>query len=497
LKIAQRDLELKILKCIVTFENAFYLASEKSLKEYHFKAKEPGLDHSLTAKIFKLSQEYAESSGGYKLTETVLEVLLQKKGVSPKNQLKFMSLWYEIIETDTSLDELPMLIQLMKDRQCKTLLSEMFEKNSPLVENDNIKTAMANMLECINKMNDEQDEFQKEKESFDMSLASNFFFEEYDERLNNTDLYKGITCGMPQIDQKTLGFYPSQLIVVLAPSSGGKSVQMLNWAIHANSVCKKNVLYFSFEMSAWLCKLRHACLLGEINYEKAKGLLISPDDRKSLDDKFKEMENGPYFEYEVSFEDPTPEFVEQKIKDLSNTKGMPDIVIVDYVGNMHSRSSAKNAKPWEKNGDAVEGLFKIAKRFNIPVVTAQQVNRSTITENRKNKESGKAVAYYQDAASGDQRLMHLATYVIGMEPNRDEGICWYHPVKMRDAWFQPFAARWVSEYNKVVELSDSQQSALSLLKTADIKSSANDFKKNVAEVEPLEINLTDWGLDDA
>jgi hypothetical protein len=49
----------------------------------------------------------------------------------------------------------------------------------------------------------------------------------------------------------------------------------------------------------------------------------------------------------------------------------------------------------------------------------------------------------------------------------------------------------------VVELSDSQQSALNVIKTADLKSSSADFKKNIVEVEPLEINLTDWGLDDA
>jgi replicative DNA helicase len=497
MKITQRDLELKILKCITAFDNAIYIVSERALQEYHFKTKEPGIAQSLTGKIFKLSQEYAETTGGYKLTETVLETLLQKKNISEQTQAKFISLWYEIVDTDATLDDLPMLVQLMKDRQCKVLLNEMFEKNATLVENDNIKGAMVNMLECMNGMNDEQDEFQKEKESFDMAEASEFFFKEYDERLNNPDLFKGITCGMSQIDQKTLGFYPSQLIVVLAPSSGGKSVQMLNWAIHANTVCKKNVLYFSFEMSSWLCKLRHACLLGEINYEKVKGLRMSAEEKKILEDKFKDTNNGPYFEYEVSFEDPTPEFVEQKIRDLNNTKGMPDLVVVDYIGNMHSRNTPKGAKAWEKNGDAIEGLFKIAKRFNIPVITAQQINRSTITENRKNKENGKSSAYYQDAASGDQRLMHLATYVIGMEPNRDENICWYHPVKMRDAWFQPFAARWVSEYNKVVELSDSQQAALSIIKTADVKSSSADFKKNVVEVEPLEINLTDWGLDDA
>jgi replicative DNA helicase len=390
-----------------------------------------------------------------------------------------------------------MLVQLMKDRECKQHIADMFEKNTDLVNNDDIKGAIVNILDCVNKMNDEQDEFHKEKESFDMSQASEFFMKEYDEMLENPEMFKGITCGLSQIDQKTFGFFPTQLIVFLAPTGGGKSVQMLNCAVHANLVCKKKVLYFSFEMSSRLCKLRHACLLSEINYEKVKAMRMDASERKILSEKFDEMKDGPYFEYEVSFEDPTPEFVEQKIRELNVTKGMPDLVVVDYVGNMHSRSSAKGVKSWEKNGDALEGLFKIAKRFNIPVVTAQQINRSAFTENRKNKESGKSVSYAQDAASGDQRLMHLATYVIGMEPNREDNICWYHPVKMRDAWFPPFAARWIPEYNKVTELTDAQQAALNIIKSADVKSSNNDFKKPVQEYEPVEVVLNDWGFEDA
>jgi hypothetical protein len=168
-------------------------------------------------------------------------------------------------------------------------------------------------------------------------------------------------------------------------------------------------------------------------------------------------------------------------------------VVVDYIGNMTTRSTSKTAKHWEKNGDAAEGLFKIAKRYNIAVLTAQQINRESIKENRKNKESGKASAYYQDAASGDQRLMHLAYYVIGMEPNREDNICWYHPVKMRDAWFTPFAAKWIPEYNKVEELSDSQQSALNIIQSSNPYEAEAIVKKpktyNIEEVDVSGFNI--------
>ena len=492
MKISQRDLEFKVLKCITTYDTALDMATEKSLKEYYFLSKEPGIEVSLTGKIFKLCEEYYKDSGGYKLTETVLESLLLKKNVKSAAQGKILTTWYDLREEEVELDDLPHLIDLMKDRYVVTLQSECIDKVADLVNKDQVSESITLISDYVSVMHEVKDDFQKDKVAFDMSESANFFFEEYDIRSMNPDLYKGVDCGLSHIDLKTFGFMPSQLVVLLAPSSGGKSVQLLNWADHAHRVCKKNIVYFSFEMSSWLCKLRHASLISEVDYSKLKGMSISASERDQVEKSLKAVNNGKYFEYVEAIEDPTPEFVEQKIKELTLAKCKPDLVVVDYVGNMTTRSTSKNAKHWEKNGDAAEGLFKLAKRFGIPILTAQQVNRDAIKENRKRKEDGKAAAYYQDAASGDQRLMHLATYVIGMEPNKDEQLCWYHPVKMRDAWFAPFAARWAPEYNKVVEMTDSQQSALEFIKSADINSFVDEKKKPVKNSVETQVDLSGW-----
>jgi len=492
MKISQRALEFKVLKCITTYDTALDMATEKSLKEYYFLSKEPGIEVSLTGKIFKLCEEYYKDSGGYKLTETVLESLLLKKNVKSAAQGKILTTWYDLREEEVELDDLPHLIDLMKDRYVVTLQSECIDKVADLVNKDQVSESITLISDYVSVMHEVKDDFQKDKVAFDMSESANFFFEEYDIRSMNPDLYKGVDCGLSHIDLKTFGFMPSQLVVLLAPSSGGKSVQLLNWADHAHRVCKKNIVYFSFEMSSWLCKLRHASLISEVDYSKLKGMSISAGERDQVEKSLKAVNNGKYFEYVEAIEDPTPEFVEQKIKELTLAKCKPDLVVVDYVGNMTTRSTSKNAKHWEKNGDAAEGLFKLAKRFGIPILTAQQVNRDAIKENRKRKEDGKAAAYYQDAASGDQRLMHLATYVIGMEPNKDEQLCWYHPVKMRDAWFAPFAARWVPEYNKVVEMTDSQQSALEFIKSADINSFVDEKKKPVKNSVETQVDLSGW-----
>jgi hypothetical protein len=116
MKLNQRELELKTLKCIISFDGANDIASEKLLKEYHFLTKEPGVNISLAGKLYTICQEYASTSGGCKVTETVLESLLMKKGLKPTAQSKFLNLWYSINECESSMDEFPHLIQLMKDR---------------------------------------------------------------------------------------------------------------------------------------------------------------------------------------------------------------------------------------------------------------------------------------------------------------------------------------------------------------------------------------------
>jgi len=58
----------------------------------------------------------------------------------------------------------------------------------------------------------------------------------------------------------------------------------------------------------------------------------------------KKSEDGSYFEYDVNMEDPTPEYIDSKIRDLIATKGKPDLLVVDYIGNMTVRNPQKGAE---------------------------------------------------------------------------------------------------------------------------------------------------------
>ena len=135
------------------------------------------------------------------------------------------------------------------------------------------------------------------------------------------------------------------------------------------------------------------------------------------------------------------------------------------------------------------------------------------------KEEKKVTQYWQGAASGDQRLMHLAHFVIGLEPHKDESMVSYHPVKMRDAWFVPCGAKWDAEYNTVSALTPEESirwmqiarlngtmpdDGVGVQQTSTVVRNRNDGKQEVSwqggveviDLEELTLDPSDWEIDD-
>ncbi len=457
------DLETLALAHITKSTKSIDLFLERKITAEHFTYVSDGEAVSYTQGLFNMIVKYYEQSGGSLFTSYILDQKLKNKKVKESSKAKLLTLWEDIENTDVDDNNLYEVLQQLKNRRCNALLSEMLTDSYNSIASQDIKTTLSVIQDNVDKIQDELSEFGADRHAFDVTQSGDFFKDEYEKRIKHPELFKGIDCGVSNIDSKTFGWLPGQIIVFLAPSSGGKSVMLLNSAMHANKNCNKKVLYMSFEMNSWLCLLRHISLSFEIPYSQLKDNNLSPDELRAIVDGLNNSKDGAYFEYDVNMEDPTPEYIDSRIRELIATKGKPDLLVVDYIGNMTVRNAVNGSKDWENQSKAITELFKMAKRYNIPIITAQQINRETIRDSRKSKEANKFMSYDQAAASGGQNLMHLCTYAIAMEPNREKGYCVFHPVKMRDAWFNPFPVRMNPEYNKVEEMSlEEQQTVMGL-----------------------------------
>lgn len=513
------ELELLVLAHITKSAKSMDKLLSRNVTKDHFDYQGEGDKMSFTNSLFQLVLNYWNESGGSLFTTFVFESKLDEFKVTEKLRSKLFSLWTEIKDQEVDDNDFHELLSKLKDKRAHKLLSNMLQEVSDKFSSDGLNSTIDVISNGLDSIQKEKSELGADRHNFDITTSADFFEEEYTKRLQHPELFKGIDCGLSNIDDATFGWMPGQIVVFLAPSSGGKSVMLLNAAMHANVKKNKKVLYMSFEMNSWLCLLRHISLQFEIPYSQLKDTNLSKDEIKTIVKGLTSSQDGSYFEYDVNMEDPTPEYIDSRIRDLIATKGKPDLLVVDYIGNMTIRNAPNNAKDYELQTKAIQKLFIMAKRYNIPIITAQQINRETIRDARKAKEANKFMTYDQAAVSGGQVLMHLCTYAIAMEPNKEKGYCILHPVKMRDAWFHPFPVRMDPDFNKVRELSvEEQQQILALHQMASgsnvvTTSSVNEETSgktrlnnktkqdnddeeivDVNKFEDEEIDLADWVL---
>jgi replicative DNA helicase len=478
MKLSREELEMQVLKHLTSDQKSVIRATALSINAEHFSYKEEGSKISYTNNLAKVVFKYFEESDGSLLTELVLENRMIAQGLSDVHKGRFLTLWAEIQDLDIDSNELHDLLMQLKQKRAISIWQDMITSGHKIMTETSLQEAVSYVNDSIKDIETELSNEPGEKRTLDIAESYDFFKREYEKQKMRPP---GILSGYDEMDRRTSGFRGSQVTVVLGPSGGGKSLQLLNWAYNAHKQ-GKNVLYFSFELSLWDCLLRHMSLAFDVPFQELKRTGLMDEEVISLAEKLKGMQDGPYFEYDFTDSDPTPEYVDMRIRELTLTKGKPDIVIADYIGEMRTRTAPKTAKSWELHELAFDGLVKIARRHNLPVLTAQQLNRDTIKDSRKSKDSGKSHTYDQSAASGGQHIMHQAHYVFVLEPDKETGIAVVHMAKGRDAWVPPYCVRVAPEFNKIQELTPDEQIEMRAMKglSQSEKPKTDDSRENTA-----------------
>jgi hypothetical protein len=458
--MTQQETERKILRHVLSDNASFAKILASDITREHFIQTDPASPQPslmYMAEIYQTAVDYFKESQGSLLTEKLFMGGIVGAGYSAEDKVYFLQLWQEIHEEDLNHNELHGLITALRERRAWRLYRDMLNDGQKKVETEGLEGALKHARQAV--FNAEQElGSAAEKQRFNVadSEALDKFMMDYNDRYNNPAKYAGVKCGISAIDEATQGFTPAQLIVLLAKSGGGKSTQMLNWALHSYMKQGKSVLYFSFEMEERLCWYRHLSLQFQIPYHELKGVSIPPVELKA---RIKLLSGDNYFEYDVNMADPTVEYVEARINELIMTKGKPDLVVCDYVGNMYVRSDVgKSTKEYEQVAKVATGLLAIAKKYHVPVLTAQQLNREGLKETRATKETGKLAEVHQDMIASSKKLYDLATYVFYVEADIPNKLSIYRSVKMRDGGhIIPAFAQYDALFNRVFDLEPDKQ----------------------------------------
>jgi len=191
-----------------------------------------------------------------------------------------------------------------------------------------------------------------------------------DELYNSDGKMTGIPTGFKQLDEKTSGLQPGDLIIIAGRPSMGKTTLAVNIAENAALGSGKSVALFSMEMSAESLTLRMISSLGRINQSNLRSGRLHEDDWPRIDSAMTQLSNAKIFVDESPALTPTE--VRARARRLKREGGV-DLIVVDYLQLMQVSGTKENRAT--EISEISRSLKALAKELKVPVIALSQLNR--------------------------------------------------------------------------------------------------------------------------
>lgn len=204
-------------------------------------------------------------------------------------------------------------------------------------------------------------------------------FAKIEERYENKDTLSGIPSGFYDLDTMTSGFQPSDLIIVAARPSMGKTALCLNFAQHIAVKHKLPVAVFSLEMSREQLVQRMLCSEAEIDANRLRTGLLHANDWQKLARAMGFLGEAPIFIDDSAVV--TALEIRAKCRRLKAEHKSLGLIVIDYIQLMQGRKATDNRV--QEVSEISRSLKTLARELNVPVIALSQLSRAV--ESRQNK----------------------------------------------------------------------------------------------------------------
>ncbi|WP_036509620.1 replicative DNA helicase [Nitrincola nitratireducens] len=204
--------------------------------------------------------------------------------------------------------------------------------------------------------------------------------ERIDHLFNNADALTGVTTGFDDLDTKTGGLQPSDLIIVAARPSMGKTTFAMNLVENALMGTQRPVLVFSLEMPADQLVTRMLSSLGKIDQTRVRNGQLVEEDWPKLTAAVNMLKGKPLFIDDTA--GISPNEMRSRARRIVREHGDLALIMVDYLQLMQLKTGKTEGRTAEIS-EISRSLKALAKEMQCPVVALSQLNRSL--ENRPNK----------------------------------------------------------------------------------------------------------------
>ena len=200
-------------------------------------------------------------------------------------------------------------------------------------------------------------------------------YEQIDARYHNSDELSGVASGFYDLDAMTSGFQKSDLIILAARPSVGKTTFALNIAQNVGVKLKKPVLIFSLEMKKDQIVRRMLCSEAEIDMGRLTSGRMQNKDWLDLSEAMGVLSESPIYI------DDTPVLtitdLRAKCRKAAMKLGDIGLIVIDYLQLMEGSTKGGNADINRVNVISAisRGLKGIAREIDVPILALSQLSR--------------------------------------------------------------------------------------------------------------------------
>jgi len=242
----------------------------------------------------------------------------------------------------------------------------------------------ANVDESIDKAEQELFAVSQKRVSSGFAALRTLLHSAYD-RLDYLHQHKGeisgIRTGFADLDAMTTGLQKSDLVILAARPSIGKTSLALNFAEHAAVREGKTVGVFSLEMSKEQLVLRLLSSVANIDSQRLRTGFLEEMDFTRLAPAMNALAEAPIYI------DDTPNIstmeLRTKARRLQAESGL-DLIVVDYLQLMQSSINSRDSNRVQEVSEISRGLKGLARELQVPVIALSQLSRQA--EMRESKE---------------------------------------------------------------------------------------------------------------
>ncbi len=382
-------------------------------------------DHQL---IFRAIRELAEKSRPY--DAVTLGEWFESQGLG--EQVAGGAYLVELASTTPSAANIKAYAEIVRD---KAVLRQLIEVGTGIV-NDGFQPEGRESGELLAKA--EQDVFaigearaRGRSDFVPVNKAMAEAFDVLQTRYANGGGITGMPTGYTEFDEMTAGLQPTDLLILAARPSMGKTTLALNMAEYAAMKTKKAVAVFSMEMSASQLALRLISSTGRVNATRLRTGQLEDEDWSRVTSAIRLLREAKIFIDDTPAL--SPEALRAKARRLKREHDL-GLIVIDYLQLMQVPGNSENRAT--EISEISRNLKALAKELNVPVIALSQLNRSLETRTDKRpvmadlRESGAIEQdadvivfiyrdeYYNKDASPDKGL---AEVIIGKQRNGPTG----------------------------------------------------------------------------